>query len=101
MSKKSEQKKVIAEDESCCPSSDEGLACCHVEGMVQVDAKGQIYLPKNLRETLGIKENDKLVVVGMRNEGKMTSISLFKADKFDNMVKVLLGPVMKEMIEEQ
>jgi len=88
-------------EEPCCPSSDEGLACCHVEGIAKVDGKGQIVLPKSLRDSMNIEEGDKLVVVGMRDDGELNSISLFKANRFDNMVKILLKPVMEEILEEK
>jgi AbrB family looped-hinge helix DNA binding protein len=87
------------EEKECCPSSGEGESCCHVEGVVTVDAKGQIVLPKGLREKMEIKDKDKLIVVGMRDKGEVTSISLFKAEKMDNMVKIMLKPIMKEILE--
>ena len=87
------------EKQECCPSSEEGLSCCHVEGVVTVDAKGQIVLPKSLRESMKIKEKDKLIVVGMRDKGEITSISLFKTNEMDNMVKNMLKPIMKEILE--
>ncbi|MFW9852933.1 MAG: HgcAB-associated protein HgcC [Candidatus Thorarchaeota archaeon] len=87
------------EEKECCPSNEKGESCCHVEGVVTVDAKGQIVLPKSLRENMDIKEKDKLIVVGMREKGKVTSISLFKAEKMDNMVKVMLKPIMEEILE--
>ena len=85
--------------EECCPSDDERMSCCHVEGVVTVDAKGQIVLPKSLRESMEIKEKDKLIVVGMKDKGIITSISLFKAEKMDDMVKIMLKPIMKEILE--
>ena len=87
-------------EEICCSSSDDGLSCCHVEGVAKVDAKGQIVLPKSLRDSMDIHEGDKLIVVGMREKGELRSISLFKATRFDNMVKILLKPVVEELLEE-
>ena len=34
--------------------------CCRIDAVVSVDAKGQIVLPKDLREKANIKPNDKL-----------------------------------------
>jgi AbrB family looped-hinge helix DNA binding protein len=90
MSKKREMK-ILDKNETCCPTSNVGEPCCHIEGVVQVDAKGQIYLPKSLRELMNIKKNDKLTVVVMRSGGKASSISLFKADKLDDTVKSIIG----------
>ena len=86
--------------QDCCQSSREDLGCCHVEGVVQVDKKGQIVLPKSLRDEMGIQEKDKLIVIGMREKGKITSISMIKANIMDNMIKIKLKPVMKEILEE-
>ena len=87
-------------DENCCQSSSEELGCCHVEGVAQIDKKGQIVLPKSLRDEMGSKEKDKLIVIGMRDKGKIASISLIKAKTMDDMVKIMLKPVMKEILEE-
>ena len=94
-------KKVkIEQKEDCCPTSGEGLSCCHVEGVVTVDSKGQIVLPKSLREDMEIKEKDKLIVVSMKDKGKINSISLFKARTMDNMVKIMLKPIIETILEE-
>ncbi|OLS32714.1 MAG: hypothetical protein HeimAB125_06060 [Candidatus Heimdallarchaeota archaeon AB_125] len=87
-------------NEDCCPSSSEGLGCCHVEGVVQLDSRGQIVLPKNLREKMNLNEGDKLVVISMNDKGKIASISLMKSDRFDGMVKLSLKPIMKEIIAD-
>ena len=89
------------EEETCCAANQEDNACCHVEGVVSIDLKGQISaLPKKLREDMGLLEGGKLVVVSMKDKGKVTSISLFKADKLDNMVKIMLKPVMEQIIQD-
>ena len=84
----------------CCSSSSEGLGCCHVEGVVHLDSRGQIVLPKNLREKMNLKEGDKLVVISMNDKGKIASISLMKSNRFDGMVKLSLRPIMKEIVED-
>lgn len=87
-------------DETCCQSSNKGSGCCHVEGVAQIGDKGQIVLPKSLRVEMGLREKDKLIVIGMRDKGKVVSISLIKANAMDGMVKIMLKPVMKEILEE-
>jgi antitoxin PrlF len=39
--------------------------CCKIDAGVTVDAKGQIVLPKDMREKANLKPNDKLAVIGM------------------------------------
>lgn len=86
--------------EPCCNSEQEGLSCCHVEGIVTVDSRGQIVLPKNLRDKMEIDQGDRLMVIAMKDKGRITSISLMKADTVDNMVKIILKPTMEQIVKE-
>ena len=89
------------EVEPCCSSEKEGISCCHVEGIVTVDSRGQIVLPKNLRDKMNITKGNRLIVIAMKDKGKITSISLMRADTVDNMVKIVLKPTMEQIIKEQ
>jgi antitoxin PrlF len=81
-------------DGSCCsPSS----ACCRVESVVSVDERGQMVLPKEIRDKANIKAGDKLAVIGWEKDGQICCISLVKADQFGDMVKSLLGPMLEEL----
>lgn len=73
--------------------------CCSVDAVVTMDSKGQIVLPKNLREKAGLKPDDKLAVIGCEREGKIHCIMMIKADELGSSVKVMLGPVMKEIFK--
>ena len=55
-------------------------------------------LPKEVRDKAKIRAGDKLAVVSWEKDGKVCSISLIKAEDFTEMVKGLLGPVMKEIL---
>jgi antitoxin PrlF len=72
--------------------------CCKIDAIVNVDAKGQIVLPKDLRERANIKPNDKLAVIGMEQEEIVCCIVLMKADKLGNTVKHMLGPIFDEAL---
>ena len=82
--------------ESCCAPAE----CCKVEAMVSVDERGQMVLPKDLRDKLGINPGDKLTVISMLKEGKPYCISLIKAETFSEMVKGMLGPMMEEVFKK-
>jgi AbrB family looped-hinge helix DNA binding protein len=69
-----------------------------VEAMVSVDEKGQMVLPKTIREKAGIQAGDKLVLVGWEKDGQTCCITMVKADSLANMVKGMLGPMMKDII---
>jgi antitoxin PrlF len=90
---------MTAEDkkEPCCSPS--GMSCCKVESIVSVDERGQMVLPKDLREKAKIKPGDKLAVVSMERNGKVCCLSLIKADELEGMVKSMLGPVMDEVFK--
>ena len=81
---------------SCC--STESKTCCKVEAIVSVDERGQMVLPKDLREKAGIRAGDKLAVTSWEKDGKICCISLTRAEDLINMVKATLGPVMKEIL---
>ncbi len=86
--------------EPCCSASTEELGCCHIEGVVHVDSRGQIVLPKGLRDKMKISEGDRLIVISMREKGVLSSISLMKADRVDGMVKIALRPIMEGLVED-
>ncbi|MFB3765031.1 MAG: HgcAB-associated protein HgcC [Methanotrichaceae archaeon] len=81
----------------CCPSG--VMSCCKVESIVSVDERGQMVLPKDLREKAKIKPGDKLAVVSMERDGKVCCLSLIKVEELEGMVKSILGPVMDEIFK--
>jgi antitoxin PrlF len=83
--------------ESCCNQAIPGLGGCKVEAMITVDERGQMVLPKDLRDKIGVKPGDKLALVSMEKDGKICCISLIKAEEFSEMVKNILEPVMKDL----
>ena len=78
-------------DEAC------GADCCQVEALVSVDDRGQMVLPKELREKANIRAGDKLAVTSWVKDGKVCCISLTKAEDLTDMVKATLGPVMQDI----
>jgi len=72
--------------------------CCRVEAMVSVDERGQMVLPKDVREAAGIKPGDKLALVLWRKDGEVCCISLIKAAELTGIVRGRLGPMMKDII---
>jgi AbrB family looped-hinge helix DNA binding protein len=66
--------------------------CCRVEALVGVDERGQMVLPKEVRERAGIRAGDKLAVVMWEKEGEVCCLVLMKADKLNSPVRDLIGP---------
>lgn len=73
-------------------------ACCTMEAVVSVDERGQMVLPKSVREKAGIGAGDKLGVVTWEKDGEVCCISLVKMAAMSEMVQDMLGPVMKEIL---
>ncbi|MBF0118915.1 MAG: AbrB/MazE/SpoVT family DNA-binding domain-containing protein [Desulfobacterales bacterium] len=72
-------------------------SCCKVDALVTVDGKGQIVLPKEIRDKANIKAGDKLAVISWESGDTSCCISLIKADNFIDKVKSMLGPMMKDL----
>lgn len=80
-----------------CFSQIEGMSCCKIESLISVDDRGQMVLPKEIRERANIQAGDKLAVISWEKDGAVCCISLIKADNLTGMVKDLLGPMMTEL----
>jgi len=69
-----------------------------VEAIISVDERGQMVLPKEVREKVGIKAGDKLVVISRKDGDTICCISLIKTDYFMGVLNDRLGPVMNELL---
>ena len=76
-----------------------GETCCKVEALVSVDERGQMVLPKELREKANIRPGDKLAVTTWEKDGKVCCFSLSKVEELTQMVRATLGPVMTEILK--
>jgi AbrB family looped-hinge helix DNA binding protein len=72
--------------------------CCRVEALISVDERGQMVLPKEVREAAGIRAGDKLALILWRKGARVCCMSLVKAEELTGMVKSRLGPLMKDII---
>ena len=84
--------------ESFCSPISKEIGCCKVESIINVDERGQMVLPKELREKANIKAGDKLAIVSWDKGGEICCIYLIKAEYLAERVKDFLGPMMKDMI---
>jgi AbrB family looped-hinge helix DNA binding protein len=74
---------------------------CRIEAVVTMDVKGQIVLPKDLREKANFKPNDKIAVVACEKEGMVCCIMMIKADRLAGAVSKTLSPLLKGVIEQE
>lgn len=77
--------------------SEQKTGCCSVVAVVGVDERGQMVLPKELRDRLGMKPGDKLAVVAFEKDSELCCISLVRIEVLSDMVKDVLKPVMQEV----
>jgi antitoxin PrlF len=84
----------INKAESCCSVGVADLTSCHVESILNIDERGQVVLPKDVREKAGVKPGDKLALISWEREGKICCLALIRADDITGKVKELLGPLM-------
>jgi len=60
-----------------------------VYGTVTVGGRGQVVIPKDARNSVGIRPGDKLIVLKMHGDG----IALLKTDALKEMARKLLSQV--------
>lgn len=85
-------------NEPCCMPTEKAMGCCKVESLVSVDERGQMILPKEVRDKAGIHAGDKLAVISWEKDGEVCCISLVKSESITEMVKNMLGPMMEDML---
>lgn len=81
---------------TCC-----GDETCRIDSIITMDAKGQIVLPKDLREKANLKPNEKIAVVACEKEGQVCCIVLIKAERFASAVTKTVGPLIKSLTKEE
>jgi antitoxin PrlF len=83
---------------TCAEVERSAESCCQVEAVVTVDERGQMVLPKEVRDKLGLRGGDKLGLVLFEKEGRVCCISLIPMQDMSDMVRDMLGPVMKDIL---
>jgi len=92
--------KKMMNNSPCTPGS-EPCGCnpvtrCKVEAVLSVDERGQMVLPKDIREKAGIRTGDKLALISWKRDGSICCLALMKVENLSGMVKDVLGPLMHE-----
>ncbi len=96
-----------AQENDCCGSDCCGgeagccslpmAGCCEVDAVVTVDARGQMVLPKEVREKAGIKAGAKLAVVSWKSGNEVCCVSLVPAGDLADAVRKTYGPLLREI----
>lgn len=97
MSQKAASSEQQSVNPSCCSIADSACGRFQVESVISVDERGQMVLPKELREKAKIRPGDKLALVSWEKDREICCISMVKADQLLGMVRSLLGPMLTEL----
>ena len=73
------------------------MGCCEVDAIVQVDSRGQLVLPKEVREKFGLEKGGKMAVVVMSQNDTPCCISLVPAATLSNSVQSVIEPLFSEI----
>lgn len=68
--------------------------CCRVESILTVDERGQMVLPKEVRERLGIRAGEKLALVLLEKGGEVCCMALVRTQALSGIVRELLRPLV-------
>jgi len=74
---------------------------CRIDAVITMDAKGQIVLPKDLREKANFKPNDKIAIVTCEKNGEVCCIMMIKAERLVGAVTKTLGPLLKGVTKQE
>ena len=74
---------------------------CRIDAVISMDVKGQIILPKDLREKANLKPNEKIAVVACEKDGEVCCIMMLKAEKLQSAITKALGPLLKSVTKQE
>lgn len=74
---------------------------CRIDAIVTIDVKGQMVLPKDLREKANFKPNDKIAVVACEKGDEVCCIMMIKAERLAGAVTKTLGPLLKGITKQE
>ena len=73
---------------------------CKMEALLSVDERGQMVLPKDLRERAGIRPGDKLALFTFERQGGFCCMALVKAENLSSMMTTIIGPLGGKGLEK-
>ena len=74
--------------------------CCTVEAVLSVDERGQMVLPKEVRQRAGIGTGDKLALISWERNGEVCCLALIKAGNLSGVVQGILNPLVRDLNTE-
>ncbi len=87
----------MSQEATCCTPQ----STCKVEAVVSTDERGQMVLPKELRERAHIRAGDKLAAVTCERDGDVCCIALIKVEELSSTVRGFLGPIFSDVASKE
>jgi AbrB family looped-hinge helix DNA binding protein len=88
-------------EEPCCGDGDALKApkqTIRVEGVASIDDRGQMVIPKAIRDRMGLKAGDKLAISVMESDGKPCCLTLIRTEELADRVRDILGPAINDIL---
>jgi AbrB family looped-hinge helix DNA binding protein len=87
--------------EPCCDTDaidDLPRAQIRIEGVATIDDRGQMVIPKAIRDRMGLKAGDKLAISVMESDGRPCCLTLIKTEELAERVRDILGPAINDIM---
>ena len=68
--------------------------CCTIESIITIDERGQMVLPKEVRQAAGFESGHRIAVVNLYRDGEVCCVGLMKANELSGAVESMLGPAV-------
>jgi antitoxin PrlF len=76
--------------------SEQAAQCCEVAAVVRVDERGQMVLPKDIRDRMGLTAGDKLALTAIGPGDTICCLVLVKAGALVDGVRLMIRAVTQE-----
>ncbi|UCG30235.1 MAG: AbrB/MazE/SpoVT family DNA-binding domain-containing protein [candidate division WOR-3 bacterium] len=70
--------------------------CCRVESVISIDNRGQMVLPKEIREKADIQPGNKFAVISWKKNGHVLCISLMRVEQLADSLKNVFIPLLSD-----
>lgn len=75
--------------------------CCQVSAIVRIDERGQMVLPKDVRDRMGLAAGDRLALTTVESGGRVCCLVLVKADELADGVRVMMRAATQGTTQEE
>jgi len=88
-------------EEPCCGDGEDmngPKQTIRIEAVASIDERGQMVIPKAIRDRMGLKAGDKLAISVMESDGRPCCLTLIRTEELAQRVRDILGPAVKDIL---